>query len=691
MALPPDARRARWIGLLPVIAIAAIVFWLTAYPTITWWDSSQYSLAAATLGVTGPPGSLLLTLLGWPVTRLPFDSPAHALNLFAGLLAAVTAGLVYLVALRLARSADGTATFRGGNAAAVAGAALGALAFAFGETAWEHAVKFTPYILTAAFTAIILWTMLRWWDDADQPRAWRRLALLGLLFGLDFSVHRTNALLLPALLAWILVRHPRTLASPRAWLGGAGGLAAGLAVHLLIIPIAASTDSILNMGDASTWTRFWDYVSLQQMGGGFLVDLFPRKSAFWAEQTADLVRVVGANFFRWDGPLGPIGALPALVGIVGLAHLWRGNRRLATAFTLVLVLQAAATVLYFNIPADFFRPLDRHYLPVCVTCAIAVAYGCGVLLQEGARLVSLGRRAVALAGAVLLLLVPVAQLVANWTARDASHRYFASDFARNLLAGLPRDAILFTAGDNDTFPLLYVHAVEGVRLDVRIVNRPLTNTFWYVDQMVRRDSTFPVSLTREARLALGAREWPDTTLVIPVEGTAQDLGLPADTPMPDSITLDAKPTAGSLVLPADLVMLDMLRANRWRRPLCFSVTVGQQGMGWLQPYGRLDGLFWRVVPVANAPVDLATLRTNLLETYVYRGYADPGVVLDDVTRQIGTLYTMPFMTLLNEERERGGIDRCRAAAARLEAAIPRARLGGGAPTKAAAQAICEAG
>jgi hypothetical protein len=688
MASLPDARRAHWIGLLPVTAIAAIVFWLTAYPTITWWDSSQYSLAAATVGVTGPPGSLLLTLLGWPVTRLPFDSPARALNLFAGALAAVTAGLVYLVALRLARSADGHATTPARTAAPLAGAALGALTFAFGETLWEHAIKFTPYILTAVFTALILWTMLRWWDEADEPRAWRRLVWLGLLFGLDFSVHRTNALLLPALLGWILVRRPRTLANPRAWLGGAGGLAAGLAVQLLIIPIAASTDSILNMGDARTWTRFWDYVSLQQMGGGFLVDLFPRKAAFWGEQTADLVRVMGANFFRWDGPLGPIGALPAFVGIVGLAQLWRRNRRLGTAFTLVLVLQAAVTVLYFNIPANFFRPFDRHYLPVCVTFGIAIAYGCGVMLQEAARLVSRGRRVVAALGAVLLLLVPVAQLVGNWAARDASDRYFASDFARNLLGGLPRDAILFTTGDNDTFPLLYVHAVEGVRPDVRIVNRPLTNTFWYVDQMVRRDSTFPVSLTREARLALGPREWPDTTLVIPVEGIAQDLGLPADTPVPAAITLDAKPTTGTLVLAADLILLDMLRTNRWRRPVCFSVTVGQQGMGWLQPYGRLDGLFWRVVPVANAPVDLATLRTNLLETPTYRGYADPNVVLDDVTRQIGTLYTGTFMTLLNEERERGAVDRCRATAARLEAAIPRARLSGSVPT---ATRVCEAG
>src|SRR5215217_4451583 len=79
---------------------SAIVFWRTAYPTITWWDSSSYSLAAGTLGVNSPPGSLLLTLLGWPVAHLTFEtSPAHALNVFAGAIAALTAALVAVNAM----------------------------------------------------------------------------------------------------------------------------------------------------------------------------------------------------------------------------------------------------------------------------------------------------------------------------------------------------------------------------------------------------------------------------------------------------------------------------------------------------------------------------------------------------------------------------------------------------------------
>src|SRR5919197_5303564 len=303
--LPESLRSSRRVIGFFVVGIAAMVFWRTAYPTITWWDSSEYSLAAGTLGVIAAPGSLLLTLLGWPLAHLSFgSSSAHLLNLFAGVLAAITAGLVYLLALRmLPAPANGPASL---------GAAFGALAFAFGDTLWEHAIKFTPYVLTVVFTGLILLSMLKWWEEAEQPDAWRWLALLGLLFGLDFSVHRTNALLLPGALVWILWRHPRTLRSSKVWLGGVSGLIVGLAVQLLIIPIAAFTRSPINFNDPSSWSRFWQYVSLESRGGGFLVQFFPRNAPFWSVQVADLVRVLGANFLNWSSSAGILGALPAV-------------------------------------------------------------------------------------------------------------------------------------------------------------------------------------------------------------------------------------------------------------------------------------------------------------------------------------------------------------------------------------------
>jgi hypothetical protein len=661
------SRRTGW---LLVVLIADAVFWRTAYPTITWWDSSEYSTAAATLGVINAPGSLLLTLLGWPVAHLPIGlSPAHLLNLFAGVLAALTVGLVYLLALRIFTNGS-----REPGPAPVCGAALGALAFAFSATLWEHAIKFSPYVLTVVVTGLMLWTMLRWWEEAERPDAWRWLALVGLLFGLDFSVHRTNALLLPAVLVWILLRHPRSLRSPKVWLGGAGALLAGLAVQLLIMPIAAATRSPLNFGEPSTWSRFWEYESLASRGGGFLVQLFPRNAPFWSVQVADLLRVLGHNFFRWTGAGGVLGVLPAFAAAGGMVTLWRRNRRLAMAWATTLFLQMAATVLYFNIPAQYFRPFDRHYLPVCVTIAVLGAYGMATGAQVIADMMRTPRRALAVAVSAFVALVPIGQLVGNWTPNDASRRYFANDFATNLLTTLPPNAIIFTVGDNDTFPLFYVQAVEGLRRDVTIANLSLANLPEFTQQQRRREPAFPLAMTEAERATWAARAGLDTTLTIPVTGSAESLGLEPATQIPRSITIQVKPQYSQMI-PSEISVLDIVRTNQWKRPLCFALTAGPGGMQWLQPYGRPDGLFWRVVPVKNPPASVEVIRTNLLARARYRGYADSHVLIDDISGRMGSMYHFAIKPLFDAEQARGDVSSCRADASTLLAAVPPMRLG----------------
>ena len=668
----PESRAAR-VALVVTTGASVAVYWRTAYPTITWWDSSSYSLAAATLGVTSSPGSLLLTLLGWLVTRVSImSSPARQLNLFAGVLGAFTVALVFVTALRVRRNLDnGDNT---SDAGAVIGAALGALTFAFGPTLWEHSVKLTPYVLTAVFTALILLTMLRWWEDADRENAWRWLALLGLLFGLDFSVHRTNALLIPGALAWILVRHPRSLRRPLSWVAGAGGLVAALAFQLLVIPIAINTRSPLNMWEPTNWSRFWDYVRLAQTGGGFLVELWPRKSPIWSVQVADFLRVLGANFFHSATRLPLLAWLPGLAALLGIVAMWRRNRQLALAFTLVLFLQAAMTVLYFNIPASYFRSLDRHYLPVCVTVGVLVACGLSVVMQQRARLTWHRRRVAPLLAASFVALIPIAQLAGNWHASDASARHFARDFASNMLETLPPDAILFTVGDNDTFPLWYAQTVEGVRPDVAIVNLSLANAPWYIDQIVRRDPSFPVTRRITELHDSGTKLVLDTTLVVPVHGSSEELGLPSGSPIPDSISFRPRARVGTDILPADVVLVDIVHTNAWRRPICFAATAGSDGMGWLEPYARHEGLHWRIVPVAGAPPDAELLRTNLLRRHEYRGYADRAVPIEDVTRNIGMVYYDALGVLLEADSGRGTPDQCRDDMKALFTALPPERL-----------------
>ncbi len=196
-----EGRRIYFLIPFVVGLISLVVYWMTAFRTVTWWDNGEYALAAVTLGIAHPPGSLITTLLGWVVTLLPLGIPKIvSLNFFAGLLGALTVSLACLIAVQLVRKLENHHKENGSRSSIIIGGVAGGLILAFGETPWLYAIKFTPYILTALFTSIILLSMLKWWNTSDTKSGYFWFAIVLLLFGLDFSVHRTNLLLLPALL-----------------------------------------------------------------------------------------------------------------------------------------------------------------------------------------------------------------------------------------------------------------------------------------------------------------------------------------------------------------------------------------------------------------------------------------------------------------------------------------------------------
>src|SRR5262245_13594750 len=178
---PPLARRAtRWVPFATGV-VAFATYAATAARTITWWDGSSYPLAAVTLGIPGSPGSLLLVLLGWLVTKIPVVHPvAFRLNLFAGLLAATLVGVVTWLGTWMATPEE-----RGPWAVEHAAGVLAGVTLAFGVTPWTYAVQFTPYVLSALWTALILAAALAWWRRPEESRGSARLFLLFLLFGLD--------------------------------------------------------------------------------------------------------------------------------------------------------------------------------------------------------------------------------------------------------------------------------------------------------------------------------------------------------------------------------------------------------------------------------------------------------------------------------------------------------------------------
>jgi hypothetical protein len=152
-----------------------------------------------------------------------------------------------------------------------------------------------------------------------------------------------------------------------------------------------------------------------------------------------------------------------------------------------------------------------------------------------------------------------------------------------------------------------------------------------------------------------------------------------------------KPLQGTVPLPVDAVLLDMIRTNEWRRPLTFALTRGRADLGWLAPYARLDGLHWLIVPEVNVAANPAALRDNLLERFEYRGFADPDVRIEDFARPFGLLYLTALEEMVEAEMA-GGISRasCREATERMFAMVPPERLGLPVETRARIEATCTA-
>jgi hypothetical protein len=663
-----DSKKRLSITLLLAALISFVLYWLTCFRTFTWWDSSEYSLAALTLGVPHPPGSLLTVILGWMASKLPLGiDKFFELNLLASVIAAVTVYLVGYIGLRLYRQPVEEAENPKPTTGLKLGAFFGALTFGVSITTWFYAIRFTPYITTSVLTAFIIIAMLAWQRRSADSDSHLWLGLATLLFGLDFSVHRTNLLMLPALLIWILIFKPKAFISIKHWVAGIVGLAVGLSVQLLTIPIAAA-QPVINMNNPNSPSRFWDYITLKQYGGGWLINIFPRKAPFLSVQIADYFKVFGANFANSNWAY--LGFLPLIIGLTGLALLFKRNWKLALGLTVLFIFSSFGAIIYFNLPENFFRSIDRHYMPSFVIFAIFIAYGAATIFKATFELTSKYRNLFIALVIAAMLIMPLQSLLNNYQNVDGSNSYFAYDTAKNFLSTLPRNAIFFSQADVDTYTLWCIQQSEKFRSDLTVCNLSLMNTPWFIEQVQNADSIFPLKLSNIEIDSLNVIPWHDSTIAVPINANIGKYDLPAGTAFPELISLNVTPTvAGKYILVQDQMILKIIQANNWNRPICFSSMISESNLQFLKPYLRLEGLHWRLVPVRSDSLEREILKNNLINNYVYRGYLDKSVVKENPTNWVCWNYCSSFVTLASMESNSGDTTACRHTMTQLDKLI----------------------
>jgi hypothetical protein len=340
--------------------------------------------------------------------------------------------------------------------------------------------------------------------------------------------------------------------------------------------------------------------------------------------------------------------LPFFVGLLGMLFHFRSDWKRALSILALFFATGIAIVFYVN---QFpFQPRERDYSYTGSFFAFSIWIGIGAtgILFMVKDLIKKNIQAAYALMVILFLAVPFWMGTENYDDHDRSLQYVAPDYAFNLLNSLAPYAIIFTNGDNDTFPLWYLQDVEGIRRDVRVVNLSLLNTPWYILQMknkynyeappvpisysddevrtieskfkFERQSDFyrPQDLVLPVNKELLQRVFEDTSRVGET-GYLLNNGNYFDVPYAPDLSFDipveqlddelrwfyqgnylGSDRQGNELYYTriqDDIILDILRTNQWIRPVYFAITVAQDGQLNMQPYFRLEGKAFRVVPM----------------------------------------------------------------------------------------------
>ncbi|HEX2999195.1 MAG TPA: hypothetical protein VHR86_03040, partial [Armatimonadota bacterium] len=238
----------------------------------------------------------------------------------------------------------------------------------------------------------------------------------------------------------------------------------------------------------------------------------------------------------------------------------------------------------------------------------------------------------------------------NWDVHNRFDDWAPYDYAYNILVSCEKNAILFTNGDNDTFPLWYLQEVKGIRKDVLNINLRLLNTDWYILQLKNEGVKVPIEYDEEyIRNTLAARtEEAFLKRMWPAEGKEVDAaGMKWKLTTPQKI--NARDGVVGILRVQDVMVYNIINWTNWKRPLYFAVTVARENMCGLDDHLSMEGMVYRIVPTAALPgemqVNVPVLDNNVFNRYQYRGLTDPKNYISPNTKHLVTNYFIGFAQL----------------------------------------------
>lgn len=368
------------------------------------------------------------------------------------------------------------------------------------------------------------------------------------------------------------------------------------------------------------WNFFWNY-QIRKMYNRYFLWQFAGRGPSIGQYTSALgadAKEDGVFWLQFGLPLA------LLLGMVGLVFHFRRDWSSGFSFFTLFFVTGWLLILYLNQDNPQPRERDYSYVGSFMAFAIWIGVGSAAIGEWISRLIkniSLANKSIVAALVLQSVLIPGIMLKVNYKEHDRTGNYVAWDYSYNLLQSCEPNGILFTNGDNDTFPLWYLQEVEGVRKDVSVANLSLLNTPWYVRQL--RDSRptdsdymtlmqekegdkiigrrfIRINDARIDGITSGLTRWEKRSVTLPVNSDQQ-------------ITWTVKPTfAGQALKVQDMMVMQIINDANWISPIYFAVTVSPSNRIGLEDYLEMEGLAYRLRPYKTKAINPESMERHLI-------------------------------------------------------------------------------
>jgi hypothetical protein len=711
-----DYRPPYWHAVAAGVGIL-ILYILTLSPSTAMWDTSEYIATAHILGIPHPPGNPLFVVLGraWSILLAPLGlSVAVRINLLAAVTSAAAAGFYFLVAHRVLwglfpvgkapipqddEEGSVSSTLPSTALFLTVGALVAVLISATAFTVWNQStVNEKVYTVSVLVMAAVVWLVLRWRDLKDEPRGLRYLLWAIYLLALGSTNHLMSVLPLPALGLFILLVGPAVLVKKELWIRAIPLVILGLSMNFFL-PIRAAQDPVISEGHPTCENLAEAAVSIYTNGKAGCPNLSKVLSRFQYQKPPLTERQATPGqqilnyyqYFEWQwsrgldtseqpgGGRAPVTALFLALGFWGLWIVWKGDRGAFVLLGGLILTLTAGLVFYLNFKYGYslaphiqesnlheVRERDYFFIGSFGLWGVLAGLGLTGFWFSMARWLKASKPLLFSAPVLVVALIP---LVTNWNWASRAGDFATRDWAYNLLMSVEPYGIIFTNGDNDTFPLWYVQEVEEIRQDVTVVVGQYLYTDWYPRQLQRLTQPENQRPYRP-ELAPGLYEVPEnlpSNPIITLSGGDMDLVQPARAQSEVTLPLgevSVQYPAGTYLDRGDQLTLAMIFDSLDERPIYFATPSGILGRLGLEPWTVRHGLAAKLIPRdLDGPQPAALVQTSpgvggdwfdverswklMDEVYSYRGLEDRLVWADQSTLNIPWYFYASAIQLAN--------------------------------------------